>query len=94
MTKPSDASFTQMMQQKKKLIDESISQLLSAQAFLEQKAERLRLGMHSKDGTIEICDLPERKIILSSPISGKYDEADFSDSRRIFTPPKKTFSSL
>ena len=91
VTKPSDASFTQMMQQKKKLIDESISQLLSAQAFLEQKAERLRLGMHSKDGTIEICDLPERKIILSSPISGKYDEADFSIAAEFSLRLKKLF---
>lgn len=75
---PSDATFTQMMNKKKKLIDESINQLLSAQAFLEQKAERLKLGMQSKHGSIELCKLPERKIVLSSPISGKYDEKDFS----------------
>lgn len=55
------------------LIGQSIKQLLSAQAFLEQKAERLKLGMQSKHGSIELCTLPERKIILivmilSSPI--------------------------
>ena len=41
-SRPSDESFTEMMTKKKKLIDESIEQLLSAQAFLEQKAERLK----------------------------------------------------
>ena len=46
-SRPSDESFTEMMTKKKKLIDESIEQLLSAQAFLEQKAERLKIGMYS-----------------------------------------------
>ena len=78
ITRLSDESFSQMMEKKKKLIDESIKQLLSAQAFLEQKAERLKLGMKSEDGAIELCTLPQRKIVLSSPISGKYDENDFS----------------
>ncbi|MFR5601737.1 MAG: MerR family transcriptional regulator, partial [Lachnospiraceae bacterium] len=78
IARPSDESFSQMMEKKKKLIDDSIKQLLSAQAFLEQKAERLRMGMNSRHGAIELCTLPERKIVLSSPISGKYDEEDFS----------------
>ncbi len=78
VSRPSDQSFSQMMTKKKKLIDESIEQLLSAQAFLEQKAERLRLGMESRHGAIELCTLPEQKLVLSAPISGKYDEEDFS----------------
>ena len=52
ITGPSDQSFSQMMEQKKALIDQSIQQLLSAEAFLEQKAERLRLGMTSRHGAI------------------------------------------
>ena len=43
VTTPSDESFSQMMIKKKKLIDESINQLLSVQSFLEQKAERLKI---------------------------------------------------
>ena len=39
-SRPSDESFTEMMTKKKKLIDESIEQLLSAQAFLEQKLSK------------------------------------------------------
>lgn len=91
VTKPSDESFSQMMTKKKKLIDESIEQLLSAQAFLEQKAERLKLGMQSKHGSIELCTLPERKIVLSSPISGKYDEEDFSVAAEFSLCLKKHF---
>lgn len=91
VTKPSDESFSQMMTKKKKLIDESIEQLLSAQAFLEQKAERLKLGMQSKHGSIELCTLPERKIVLSSPISGKYDEEDFSVAAEFSLRLKKLF---
>lgn len=78
VTTPSDESFSQMMIKKKKLIDESINQLLSVQSFLEQKAERLKIGMQSKHGKIERCTLPERKLVLSAPISGDYDEEDFS----------------
>lgn len=75
---PSDESFSQMMAKKKKLIDESIKQLLSVQTFLEQKAKRLKLGAESRHGAIELCRLPERKIVLSAPISGAYDDEDFS----------------
>ena len=34
--------------------------------------------MQSKHGKIERCTLPERKLVLSAPISGDYDEEDFS----------------
>jgi effector-binding domain-containing protein len=90
-SRPSDESFTEMMTKKKKLIDESIEQLLSAQAFLEQKAERLKIGMYSQHGTIERCTLPERKIIFSSPISGEYDEDDFSIAAEFSLRLKKLF---
>lgn len=91
VTGPSDESFSQMMEKKKKLIDESIKQLLSAQAFLDQKANRLKIGMEARHGAIELCTLPERKIILSSPISGKYDEEDFSVAAEFSLRLKKLF---
>lgn len=89
--KPSDASFSQMMEKKKKLIDESIKQLLTVQSFLEQKAQRLKIGFEAQDGTIELCSLPERKIVVSAPISGKYDEKDFSVAAEFSLRLKKLF---
>lgn len=91
VTEPSDESFSRIMEKKKKLIDASIKQLLSVQAFLEQKSERLKIGTHSKHGAIEQCILPERKIILSSPISGTYDAADFSVAAEFSLRLKKLF---
>lgn len=91
ITGPSDQSFSQMMEQKKALIDQSIQQLLSAEAFLEQKAERLRLGMASRHGAIELCTLPERNIVLSAPIEGTYGEHDFSVAAEFSLRLKKLF---
>lgn len=89
--RPSDESFSQMMEKKKKMIDDSISQLLSARNFLEQKAKQLKIGMSSKHGAIELCTLPERRIVLSSPISGRYDEEDFSIAAEFSLRLKKLF---
>lgn len=88
---PSDESFFQMMERKKKVIDESVKQLLSAQAFLEQKADRLKLGLEAGHGAVEVCTFPERKIVISSPISGKYDEEDFSVAAEFSLRLKKLF---
>ena len=91
VNRPSDKSFSQMMTKKVQEIDESIRQLLSAQDFLAQKAERLKIGMEAQHGRIEQCTLPERKIILSAPISGRYDEADFSVAAEFSLRLKKLF---
>ena len=61
------------------------------QDFLEQKANRLKMGMEARHGVIELCTLPERRIILSSPISGKYDEEDFSVAAEFSLRLKKLF---
>lgn len=78
VAEPSDASFTQMMKRQKQMIDDSIKQLLATKEFLEQKAERLTVGLEARHGVIEVCSLPKRKIIYSSPIEGTYDENDFA----------------
>lgn len=78
LTDPSDASFSAMLSKKKQLIDDSIKQLLSIQTFLEQKSDRIQLGMQAKHGEIQLCTLPERKIILSSLLNENYDDEDFS----------------
>lgn len=91
VTGPSDESFSRMMEKKKQLIDASIRQLLSVQAFLEQKSQRLQAGFEARHGEIELCTLPERKIICSAPISGKYDEEDFSVAAEFSLRLKKLF---
>lgn len=91
ITGSSRESCSQMMEKRKKLIDDSIKQLLSAQAFLEQKAERIQIGMNAQHGMIELCTLPERKIILSPPITGKYDEEDFTVAAEFSLQLKKRF---
>ncbi|MBS5145777.1 MAG: MerR family transcriptional regulator [Butyricicoccus pullicaecorum] len=88
----SDVSFSQMMKQKKKLIDDSIQKLLAAQAFLEKKAERIQMGMKAKHGDIQRISLPERKMILSAPITGAYDDADFAVAADFSLRLKKLFS--
>ena len=88
---PSDESFSMMIEKKKRLIQESIDRLLSTQAFLEQKEERFCFGRQAVHGAIESCTLPERKIVVSSPISGKYDEEDFSVAAEFSLRLKKLF---
>ena len=75
---PSDASFTQIIREKQELIDRSVCQLLEVKAFLQQKQEKLALGLSASHGKIERIHLPKRHILLSAPITGAYDEHDFS----------------
>lgn len=84
-------SFAQMLEQRKKLIDESIDQLLTVRAFLEQKSQRMHLGANVRHGAIELCTLPQRRIICSRPISGKYDESDFSIAAEFSLRLKRLF---
>ena len=89
--KLSDESFSHMIEKRKQLIEESINQLLSAKAFLDKKEKQLRLGIKAQCSTIESCMLPERKIVRSSPISGRYDEEDFSVAAEFSLRLKKLF---
>lgn len=91
-TGTSDESFSQMMDREKKLIQESIQRLLSIQSFLQQKSERLKRGLDARHGAIELCTLPERKIVFSDPISGRYDEHDFSVAAEFALRLKKLFN--
>lgn len=74
----SGTSFTEVMHEKKKLIDKSIEQLLEAKTFLQQKLDKLDLGLSAVHGKIEEINLPDTRILLSAPITGSYNEADFS----------------
>lgn len=88
---PSEASFTQVLTEKKQVIDKSIHQLLEAKNFLQQKLDKLEMGLTAVHGQIEKIQLPERKILLSSPISGNYDEADFAIASEFSIRLKKRF---
>ena len=89
--RPSDTSFLQMITDKKKLIDKSIEQLLEAKSFLQEKQNKLELGMSAYHGKIELIELPERPILLSSPIKGIYDEEDFATATEFSLQLKKIF---
>lgn len=75
---PSDFSFTQLVEERKKLIDQSIKQLLEAKKFLQQKSDKLALGLTAEHKKVELIRLPEQRILLSKPITGQYDKEDFS----------------
>lgn len=86
-----DEAFPLMMEKQKKLIHDSIRQLLFVQTFLEQKEMRLQMGMGAKHGAVELCTLPERKIILSPPISGDFENQDVSIAAEFALRLKKQF---
>lgn len=75
---PSGTSFADLITEKKQLIDKSIQELLNIKAFLEIKSKKLSLSLTAKDREIEIITLPEQRILLSSPITGAYDDEDFA----------------
>lgn len=75
---PSGTSFADMIAEKKHLIDKSIQELLNTKAFLEQKSDKLSFSLAAKDGEIKIITFPEQRILLSSPITGNYDDNDFA----------------
>ena len=91
VTKISKKTIASTMQKQKEMIEASIRQLVVAQDFLERKMERLKLGTEAKHGVIRVCTLPERKIICSAPISGKYDEGDFAVAAEFSLRLKKQF---
>ena len=75
---PSGASFAQLLAEKKRIIDDSIRDLLNIKTFLEQKSNKLSMSLTAEYGKIERITLPERRILLSSPMTGAYDDDDFA----------------
>lgn len=75
---PSEESFTKILTDKKRLINQSIEQLMEAKDFLQQKLDKLDLGLIAEHGKIEKLHLPDRRILLSTPITGAYNEEDFA----------------
>lgn len=75
---PSDTSFADIICEKKALIDKSIQELLNTKAFLERKSDKLSMSMTAEHGKIETITLGEQRILLSAPITGKYDDNDFA----------------
>lgn len=75
---PADAAFGEMIADKIDLIDQSILELQSTKAFLMQKAEKLALSLTARHGRVDMITLPQQRILLSAPITGAYDDDDFS----------------
>lgn len=75
---PSGDSFAELIAEKKSLIDKSIRELLNTKAFLEQKSNKLSVSMGAEHGKAELITLPEQRLLLSGPITGAYDDADFA----------------
>lgn len=74
---PSEASFADLICEKKDLIDRSIQELLNTKSFLEKKSDKLALSLTAQHGKIDIITLPEQQLLLSEPITGAYDDNDF-----------------
>ncbi len=74
---PSGASFADLISEKKRLIDQSIQELLETKTFLEQKSDKLALSLTVRHGTVETVTLPKQPLLLSAPITGAYDDNDF-----------------
>ena len=80
---PTSSSFANLISEKKKLIDmleidKSIHELLNTKSFLEQKSDKLALSLTAQQGKIDIVTLPKQRILLSTPITGVYDDNDFA----------------
>lgn len=75
---PSGNSFAELVSEKKQIIDKSIQELLYAKAFLEHKSNKLSLSLTAEEEKIEIVTLPKQHLLLSSPITGAYDDEDFA----------------
>ena len=75
---PSDASFSDLISEKKAVIDRSIRELLGTKSFLENKSEKLSLSLRAEHGKIETVTLPGQRILLSAPITGTYGDDDFA----------------
>ena len=88
---PSDASFAQIVSEKKQMIDTSIRQLLAAKDFLQKKADKLELGLIAEHGKVEQILLPARRILVSAPITGNYDDQDFAVAAEFSMRLKKVF---
>lgn len=79
---PSAEAFLRITTEQQQLIDRYIQRLQEAHALLERKVEKLKLGLAAKPGAVELVTLPEQQILLSEPISGRYDDADFAVAGR------------
>lgn len=88
---PSDVSFARVLAEQKEELEESIQTLQEAKYFLQKKLEKLELGLSAVHGKVEEIHLPEQKILLSAPITGAYDEADFAVASDFSFRLKKLF---
>ncbi len=75
---PSGASLAELITEKKRLIDQSVQELLRTKTFLEQKSDKLSLSLTAEHAKVEMITLPKQRILLSGPITGAFDDDDFA----------------
>lgn len=88
---PSVASFGQMIQQRQAEIDRTLRELEQARAFLAHKAAKLALSARAVHGQVEEVPLPPLPLLLSDPITGRYDEDDFATAAAFSLRLKERF---
>lgn len=73
--------FSEMLDQAKTQLEETLQQLLAVRSFLERKEKQIQIKREIVHGKIEICTLPEQKILLSAPIEGSPVETALNAAR-------------
>lgn len=83
--------FLEIARMEEQKIDKTISELLQTKRFLAKKAERLQQSMSAEHGKIEQITLPRRNLLLSDPITSRYDAVDYRTATLFSTRLKKEF---
>lgn len=78
MQQRSPARFQQMVQAKTEEIDETIRRLKAIRTLLQEKQKQLAWCDDSHLSRMEVVQCPAEYLLLSRPITGAYDAADFA----------------
>lgn len=92
LKQPKDGQYTKMLEEKKKKLDDYIIQLKAIQNFIDQKLQHVQLSQQAKHEEIHLIHRPSQKIIISKPITGNYDDHDFSIAANFSKRLKDHFS--
>lgn len=86
-------SFEVLLQEKLRLIEESITQLSEMKAYLTHKATLLDLSRQARHGKIELVEQPQRAIVTSASIRNLSEEDEYATVAAFFRRLKQLFGS-
>ena len=89
---PSSTRFQELAKAQQSRIDAKINDLLKAKDFLSQKMEKLTESEHIVNGMIECTKIAKAKLLLSAPINGRYEDADFKTAADFTDRLKKQYT--